>query len=150
MQVNVRLFSAGCNVHLELTDLIRLERFCPRNCRVKVPATLGTLEIKWCSFELKISSDGVLEEIVPNMHLEVQKSHPKEEAFPKKQPSPNASEGAQHAEYNPRELQSIAIKLDEDIGGLRNELRRLQKELSAKEAERRDTEQKLADLVRAK
>lgn len=65
--------------HLELTDLISLERFCPRNCRVKVPATLGTLEVKWCSFELKISSDGVLEEIVPNMHLDVQKSHPKEE-----------------------------------------------------------------------
>ncbi|XP_062011130.1 uncharacterized protein LOC133727549 [Rosa rugosa] len=233
--------------HLELTDLVSLERFCPRNCRVKVPETLETLEVKWCSFELKISSDGVLEEIVPNMHLDVQKSHPKEEALitNQKQPSPNASEGAQHVGFNLRELhddslktepkkdgplrpgiaesehggveavvqetpinshnmnhaeamdlkhkhivtntweadfgreeslteplnadvgnqlqlkqldgvqtesrlQSIAIKLDEDIGGLQNELRRLQKELSAKEAERRDTEQKLADLVRAK
>ncbi|KAM5577075.1 disease resistance protein [Rosa sericea] len=131
--------------HLELTDLVSLERFCPRNCRVKVPETLGTLEVKWCSFELKISSDGVLEEIVPNIHLE-EADFGREESLTVPL-NENVGNQLQLKQLDGVEteswLQGIAIKLDEDIGCL-------QKELSAKKAERRDIEQKLADLVRAK
>lgn len=66
--------------HLELSDLISLERFCSRNCTVKVPSLESSaLVVNWCSLKLKISSDKTLEEVDSNMHLNVQKSHTRKE-----------------------------------------------------------------------
>ncbi|XP_062021165.1 uncharacterized protein LOC133737671 [Rosa rugosa] len=105
--------------HLELSDLVDLERFCSNNCTVKVPK-LGTLEVNWCSIKLKVSS-GILE-VDSNMHLDVQKSHSSKQAFnttesasasssekSQKHLATNASEGAEHIEFSAQELHDDSL-----------------------------------------
>ncbi|PRQ21218.1 putative leucine-rich repeat domain, L domain-containing protein [Rosa chinensis] len=135
--------------HLELSDLTSLERFCSRNCTVKVP-TLETVEVNWCSIKLKVSSSGILV-VDSNMHLDVQKSHSSKEAFnttestcssekTQKQPVTNSSEEAEHIEFNARELHddSLIERLKEEFRASKADIRRLEEELRAEKAERRD------------
>lgn len=56
--------------HLELSDLINLERFCSNKCTVKAPK-LEKLDVNGYSIKLKSPSL----EVDINMHLDVKKSH---------------------------------------------------------------------------
>ncbi|XP_062025861.1 disease resistance protein At4g27190-like [Rosa rugosa] len=102
--------------HLELSDLISLERFCSRNCIVKVPSLQSSaLQVNWCPFQLKISTDRVLEE-VSDMQQDVHKSHTgREEVVDttesacsletnQKQHVPNTSEVSKELKFNAGEL----------------------------------------------